>query len=112
EMVDKYVTDFSDVATTVGFWRSMIKHDPKYKSIFLRNTKSLITKTDVRGVIRSFPGLIKELDEEIIANSKLTVKEWVLLCDSISGHKDLEGWEFSDEMKEIFRLDSLADLLS
>lgn len=111
-LVDTYVKDFSDYATTAGFWKNMIKFDAKYRLIFLKNTKSLITKTDVRSIIRTYPSLVKDLNEEIIANSKLTVKEWVLLCDSISKHKDLVGWEFSDEMKEIFKLDSLADLLS
>lgn len=112
ELVDTYVKDFSDYATTAGFWKNMIKFDAKYRLIFLKNTKSLITKTDVRSIIKTYPSLVKDLNEEIIANSKLTVKEWVLLCDSISEHKDLAGWEFSDEMKEIFKLDSLADLLS
>lgn len=111
-LVDTYVKDFSDYATTVGFWKNMIEFDAKYRLIFLKNTKSLITKTDVRCIIRTYPSLVKDLNEEIIANSKLTVKEWVLLCDSISKHKDLVGWEFSDKMKEIFKLDSLADLLS
>lgn len=112
ELVDTYVKDFSDYATTAGFWKNMIKFNSRYRLVFLKNTKSLITKTDVRSIIKTYPSLIKELNEEIIADSKLTVKEWVLLCDAIADHKDLVGWEFSDEMKEIFKLDSLADLLS
>lgn len=111
-LIDTYVTDFTQHATTAAFWRNMIRFNDKYRMLFLKNTKSLITKTDVRGVIKTYPSLIKELNEEIIADSKLTVKEWVLLCDTVAEAKDLAGWEFSDEMKEIFRLDSLADLLS
>jgi hypothetical protein len=114
DLIDKYISDFTKISTDQYFWKKMFEFKSKYEMIFLQNTDTLVTKTDVRYVIRFNPHLIKMIDESIIANSKLTVKEWVLLCnETMDKNKAIfEDWEFSSELKEIFKLDALAEVLS
>lgn len=115
EFVDKHVTDYTSLTTYADFWEMMIKFNRKYEDIFLANTEGLMTKTDVRRVVKKFPRLVKKLDSSILAKSKLTVKEWVLLTNSVvsaKANKSLfAGWEFSNELKEVFREDLVAEVL-
>jgi len=113
KFVDEQVKDFTDLSTYAGFWDYMIKYNSKYEDIFLANTSTLVTKTDVRMTMRKYPRMVKKLDETIIASSKLTVKEWILLCDEIirSNKVIFNKWKFKDELKEIFRLDLTAEIL-
>jgi len=112
--VDTYIKEFTGLCTDAYFWIDMIKHNWCYASIFLKNTKYVATKTDVRVVFREYPLLIKEIDKDIIANSKLSIKEWILMMDSvIENNKDkFKDWNFSDDLIEIFRLDLMAELLN
>lgn len=114
--IEEYITDFSNLATVEQFWENMFKYNKKYEDIFINNTKSLITKTDVRSVIRARPSLIKKLNLDIICNSKLSCKEWILLCDGVMSQrynlKFFKDWEFSDDMKEAFKLELTAEILS
>lgn len=112
--IDSYITDFSHYSTSDIFWINMIKYDSKYLDIFLENTKTLITKTDVRQVCRQFPQILKNITPENIEDSKLTKKEWVLLSREIikKNPKVLKGWEFSDEMKESFKHDLMVEMLN
>lgn len=114
ELVDEFIKDFSDISVDTEFWRIMISHDEKYKEIFMKNTNSCITKTDVRSIIYLYPDLIKKLDTDILANSKLTCKEWLLLANIIITRNDdlFENWKFSDDMIETFRLDLMAEMLN
>lgn len=112
--IDSYIADFGEFSTDSDFWIAMILYDKKYQGIFLRNTKKLITKTGVRSVIWSYPELIKLIDGDILADSKLTVKEWVLLINHVmaSREKVFDGWEFSDDLIEIFKMDLIAEFLN
>lgn len=112
--IDTYITEFSTYSTGQYFWRNMIKYKSIYEELFLKNTKSLSTKTDVRQVFRKYPHLIKKLNKDIIEDSKLTCKEWILLCNSIIVEHPLifKNWDFSDELKEIFKLDLMAECLT
>lgn len=114
QFVDTHVTSYTGVTTYSGFWLNMIKHDAKYEDVFLANTKSLVSKTEVRTVLRRHPKLVKKITEDVIANSKLKVKEWVLLCDElIRSNKQLfNNWKFSDEMKELLRMDLTVEILT
>lgn len=112
--IEKNISDFSNRSLDSYFWIRMIKYNPKYGNIFLNNTKSTDNKTSIRSVVRAYPDLIKKLDGNILQNSKLTTKEWILLADSvINVHpRKFKDWEFSDEMKEIMRLDLTVEMLS
>jgi len=113
KFVDEQVKDFTDLSTVEGFWDYMIKYNSKYEDIFLKNTKSLSTKTDVRMLMRKHPRLVKKIDENVILNSKLNVKEWILLTDEIiRNNKNIfKNWEFKDDLKKIFREDLMAEVL-
>jgi len=112
--IDVYISDFSQYSTGDTFWRKMIEHDEKYKEIFMRNTKSCTTKTEVRAVVWRYPELIKMLDGDILADSKLTCKEWLLFASSVMGSNEdkFKDWEFSEEVRELFRMDLMAELLN
>jgi hypothetical protein len=112
--IDTNITDFSGFSTSYLFWDRMIKYDKKYQDIFLKNTNTCITKTDVRNVCRTHPEVIKKLDKDILADSKLTCKEWVLLTNSImnKNEKKFESWDFSDDLIGIFKLDLMAEMLT
>lgn len=114
KFIDNYVTDFSQYSTGDTFWKNMIKFDNKYKQIFLRNTGTCTSKTEVRAVVWAFPDLIKMLDGEVLMNSKLTCKEWLLLANSVMDVNEavFKDWEFSDDVKELFRMDLMAELLN
>jgi hypothetical protein len=114
KFVGEFIKDFSDISVGTEFWRIMISHDEAYKEIFIKNTNSCVTKTDVRSIIYLYPELIKKLDTDILANSKLTCKEWLLLADLIITRNDdlFENWKFSDDMVETFRLDLMAEMLN
>lgn len=115
KFIDTHISDFSSYSTRSDFWLRMIRYNEKYKEVFLRNTKTLITATDVRAVIWAYPDIVKKLDATIMADSKLTIKQWVLLIgqlrESYKSGKELEGWDFDDSQKETIRLDITADLL-
>jgi hypothetical protein len=112
--IDKHISDYSGFSLYAGFWECMIKYNKKYEEIFLRNTHSCATKTDVREVCRKYPEIIKKLDKDILSNSKLTCKEWVLLCNAImnKNEKKFETWDFSDDLIGIFKLDLMAEMLT
>lgn len=80
-------------------------------TIFIRVERE---ETDVREVCRKNPEIIKKLDKDILADSKLTCKEWVLLTNSImnNNEKKFEDWEFSDDLIGIFKLDLMAEMLT
>lgn len=114
--IESYVSNFSNLSTSDVFWKNMIKYNEKYKKIFLENTNSCTTKTDVRSVVWAYPDIIKLIDADILQSSKLTCKEWVLLISTVMNsaawekyHKD---WEFSEEVAEMFKLDLMAEMLN
>jgi len=113
-LLDKHIADFSVYTTTSRFWINMMKFNKtKYQKIFLENTKSCTTKTDVREVLRRYPDMIKLINPAIIANSKLTCKEWILLINQIrEGNNKLKEWIFSDELIDAFKMDSTAEILN
>ena len=115
-LVNQYFTDFTNLSTTFGFWVNMFNYDPKYKSIFINNTKSCLTKSEVRAVIYDCPGIVKLLTPTLMNDSKLTCKEWVLLIHDVTmhGHCDaeLKDFNFSDEMKESIKQDLTAEILT
>jgi len=115
KFIDTYITDFSEYLTSEYFWRYMLKYNKKYEDIFLLNTKTLDNKTSVRSIIRLHPHLIMKLNENIIQNSKLTVKEWILLISSViseTKNKNIfKNFQFSKEIIEIFKLDLTSELL-
>lgn len=112
--IDKHIIDYSEFSTSYHFWIKMMKYNKKYEETFLKNTNSCITTADVRNVCRNKPELIKKLDKDILANSKLTCKQWVLLCNEIMGNNEklFESWEFSDDLIDIFKLDLMAEMLT
>jgi hypothetical protein len=112
--VDKFIEDFSQYSTNAFFWQNMIKFNKKYIDVFLANTNTLITKTDVRQVCKCCPEIIKKLNVDIMDKSKLTCKEWILLSSSIIGvgHKTFKNWTFSDDMIDAFKLELTAEMLS
>jgi len=113
--VDKFIIqEVEKYTTTYDFWKYMIKYDIKYQDIFLKSTKTVVHKTDVRNVCKLYPEMVKKIDKDTLADSKLTVKDWILLLDNIidNNQKEFVGWDFSEELKEIFRLDATAELLS
>lgn len=111
--IDHHVIDFSELSTNWLFWNKMISRDKKYIDVFIKNTKSLTTKTEVRNVLRSYPEIIKKLDANILQDSKLTVKEWLLFSDSLikDAPEKFKNWEFSVEVKEEFKLALTSELL-
>lgn len=116
EFIDKNITDFTELSTDSEFWLNMIKHNKKYEDIFLVNTRTLITKSEVRHVFRKVPGLVKKIDKNMLLSSKLSSKELLLLIRSITGkyqNKALfTNWDLSDELKEEFKLDLMSEVLS
>lgn len=114
KFISDYNIDFTDVSTSSYFWIKMIKHNKKYEDIFMYNTKSVTTKSDVRYVIKTFPRLLKKLDNNILQDSKLTVKEWILLSNSVmkSNIKEFKDWSYPSEVKEILKIDLMAEVLS
>lgn len=113
--IQSYISDFSGMSTTADFWKAMIKFNESYKEIFLKNTKALITKTDVRNVVWHYPELIKKLDGDVLADSKLTCKEWLLFANTIieaNKNNIFDDWQFPEEVVEIFKLDLTAEMLN
>lgn len=112
KFVDEYVTKISDYTTDSLFWINMIKYNSEYKEIFLDNTKTLVTATDVREVIRAYPSIVKSLTLDHVSTSKLTCKEWVLLINSVSANKELKNWNMPKDMAELFKMELTVEMLS
>jgi len=114
EFVDKNISDYTKLSTNSQFWLDMIKFDEKYKLIFLKNTNSCITKSDIRGIIKGHPDIIKSLDASILENSKLTCKEWVLLITPLMKQyrSMFKDWKLSPELVNIINLDLTAEMLT
>jgi len=113
KFVDIYIKDFSNYCTNDTFWINMIRYDEKFGDIFLANTKTLVNQTEVRRVMYRYPLLVKKLDANIMADSKLTTKQWVLLVEQLKkSFKELKDWDFSDEVREAIKLDLTADMLT
>ena len=114
--IDNYITDYSVYSIPGGFWENMINYNKKFIDIFLNNTKSCMTKTVVRDVVRTYPKVIKSLTNDIIMDSKLTCKEWIMLINSTINTKAnkrmFSDWQFPDDMKETLKYDLLAESLS
>lgn len=114
--VDQYVTDFTGLSTYGYFWETMIKWNKKYIPIFLANTRTVRTKTEVRTVVRQYPSIVKSITSDTFVDSKLSAKEWVMLINQIvsSGRnrKMFDGWAFPDDVAEMIRLDLTAEMLS
>jgi hypothetical protein len=112
--IDTYVKDFSQLSTSSRFWVSMINHSTRYRDIFLNNTHSCGTKTDVRQVMYRCPGLIKMVTADIIKNSKLSSKEWVMLIKRVMDDNPsvFSQWQLSDELVELLRVDITAEVLN
>ena len=115
--VDSFVTDLSGYTTTMDFWRYMFKFNKnKYEPLFFKHTNTLTTKTEVRGLIRAHPRLIKDLTPDYTIDSKLTVKEWILLCNTVMNdnrnQKIFDGWEFPPDLQEAFKIDLTMEMLN
>jgi hypothetical protein len=114
KFVDSYITNFSEYSTDQYFWKNMIRFNAKYKGLFLRNTKSLVTKTEVRRVVREKPHIIQLIGKDTLTDSKLTIKEWILLIDSVltSYPKMFKDWVLPADVAEVFRLDLTVEMLT
>lgn len=114
KFVDKNISDYTNLSTWSIFWINMIKFDEKYKLVFLKNTNSCVTKSDVRQVVRKYPYIIKLIDAEILENSKLTCKEWILLIRYLINRfpSEFKDWKFSPEVVNIINLDLTAEMLT
>ena len=113
--IEKYVmSNIEKYSLSEFFWTRMIKYNSKYEDVFLHNTDLCCSKTDVRAVFWSHPLLVKKVTKEMLLDSKLTCKEWILLVDQIlkACSKQFTGWEFSDELKDTIRLDLTAEMLT
>lgn len=114
EFIDTHIKNISEYSTTALFWVKMIKYDKKYEDLFIINTKTLMSKTEVRRVCRLIPRLIKKLNADIVYDSKLTCKEWITLINTImlDSNKEFENWQFPDDIIEAFKLDLTSEVLS
>jgi len=114
EFIDKNISDFSKYSTTHRFWNYMIKHDGKYRKIFLSYADTISTKTEVRSIVYSHPTIIKELDQNNIITAKLTCKEWIYLINDVMESKPLvfKDWQFSDDLAEVLKLDLTSEMLT
>lgn len=115
KFIKLYITDLSNHSTNYDFWSSMIKYNKEYKDIFLKNTKTVINKSDVRSIIDRYPDIIKMIDKDTLLNFKLTGKELILLCEDIiirRSPKIFKDWKFPDEVVEAIREDLVVELLS
>jgi hypothetical protein len=116
KFIDDYHLDIlKQSKTTYDFWISMIKFNPvKYKDLFLKNTNTITTKSQVRAVFNKHPGLVKDLTPEIIQDFKLTVKELVFLIDRIikDQPKAFKGWKMSAEMTDALQFDLTSEILN
>lgn len=113
-IIETYFKDLNGYSTDYTFWDKMIAYNNSYKKIFLKNVNTVTTKTEIRGILYKFPEIIKDIDADDIINSKLSVKEWLLIIDRIIKESpgDFIDWQFSDEMKEIFKIDLVAEFLN
>lgn len=114
KFVDKCI-DLTNCLSNAYCWNRMISYnESKYLALFISNTKALVTKTDVRIICRRNPEVIKLLTPEILNNSKLSVKEWILLCNEVilNEPSEFKNWKFSQEMIDIFKLDLTSELLN
>jgi len=110
--VKKYITDFSEIKTDYSFWEKMIRKNKDYGPTFLRNTKNLATKTDVRIILRAYPEILVHLTKDDVSNGKLTAKEWALLLSSLKRRKVLKNWDFPKDIYEDLRLSLSMELLN
>lgn len=112
--IETYIEDFSGYSTTDDFWKSMIAYNDKFKEVFMKNTKTLITKTQVRAVVWKYPSLIMMIDENTLLDSKLTGKEWVILINSVmeSNEAEFKDWQFPASVAEMMKIDLMAELLN
>jgi len=114
-LIDK-ITDFSKLSTCWVFWRSVLRHNINYVDKFFEYNKNVVTKTDVRVVVREFPEIIKMLDTDRIEKSKLNVKEWALLIQQVMSNRKYEkffrGFEFSKDFVEFLKLEASYSILS
>lgn len=113
KLIEEHCTDFTKISTNSWFWENMIEYDSKYEQIFISNTRSCSTKTDVRTVIKQFPRLIKLLTLDIIDDSKLTGKEWALLIDLVmrQNAKEFVGFKLPDDITEYLDFDLSVSIL-
>lgn len=114
KFIDQHVSDFSKISTSAEFWFNMFKFNRnKYRGVFLDNMKTLLNKTELRNVFRKNPSFIKCLTIDNITNSKLTIKEWLLLIKFLLEQypSTFDGWSFSKEHIEVFQLDLTAEML-
>lgn len=107
--VSKNIRDFSNLKTESYFWIKMIGYNYNvYTDLFMKNTNSLINKSEVRYVFYKCPELIKLITPEFTETSKLTIKEWALLCNNIikddRNEKHFKYFSFSKELIEHFDL--------
>jgi len=109
---DKHITDFTGFSTYANFWLKLIKHDEKFKEVFIKYASTCSTKTDIREVIRKHPDIIKLLTVDNIAKSKLTVKQWALFIAGMSEKNALSDWEMDDTLREVMMLDLTAEMLT
>ncbi len=115
KFIDDHFEDFANLKTSYLFWNSMIKFDPaKYKILFLKNTKTMTSKTDVRSVFNYHPSLVKELTPDIMLDFKLTGKETVILINRLIKGKPkvFDNWKMPDDLSEALQLDLTAEMLN
>ncbi len=112
--ISKYVTDFTGLSTTSNFWNTMICYDRTYAGVFLKNINTCVTKTDIREVFHRNPALIRRINSDIISNSKLSAKEWLLMIRAVTTRcaKQFEGWSLPAALVDDFRLDLTAEMLN
>jgi hypothetical protein len=115
DVIDKhYSTFYTTQRTDAYFWMRMFRYDgTKYEELFLQNTRSLKNKTEVRTVFRQHPNLIKQLTIDIVSDSALSGKEWVILINQIMKDEKrlFSKFKFSADLTEYFELDLTSSIL-
>lgn len=129
-LIDQYFTEeqIKKVKPNSTFWIRMIRYDPiKYEPMFIRCLKIMPTSTDIREVFYSYRKLIKVLKITDIENTKLSLKQWVLLFKNIVSSETKEtrrtprgkkscdsifnNWQFDSKFVEEMELGLTLEML-
>ena len=85
-VVESYIPEekIASAPTEYLFWNKMITYKPEiFKPMFIRCMKTMSNATEIRSIFYSHPDLVKMLKTTDIENCKLSLKQWVLLFNTI-----------------------------
>ena len=88
--VNRYFSesDIEKLSVDYNFWQKLISYKPDiYKPMFVRLMKKVSNATELRGIFWSNPDLIKMVKISDLEKTKLSLKQWVLLFNSIVGNE-------------------------